>query len=191
MRGTKSCVALNWYASAQQLFTGEDQEDEGENGILPHGNTQQPDFGFNYYLKDGLKASASYGRNSARHPQLECLDLWDCLALCCAPGPRGRPMKMRNGIAHSGYRGSVLRRCGRPLRRKSDGPSPAASVTSNDDPDAMRVEGEKRYHANCGRCHAAPHKFPPRMMATIVRHMRVRAMITDEDMRLVLYYMTQ
>jgi hypothetical protein len=29
------------------------------------------------------------------------------------------------------------------------------------------------------------------MMATIMRHMRVRATITDEDMRLVLYYMTQ
>jgi cytochrome c5 len=56
---------------------------------------------------------------------------------------------------------------------------------------AMRLEGEKRFRANCGRCHAAPQKFPPRMMATIVRHMRVRATITDEDMRLVLYYMTQ
>ena len=29
------------------------------------------------------------------------------------------------------------------------------------------------------------------MMATVLRHMRVRATITDEDMRLVLYYMTQ
>ena len=57
--------------------------------------------------------------------------------------------------------------------------------------DAMRLEGEKRFHANCGRCHAAPQKFPPRMMATIVRHMRVRATISDEDMRLVLYYLTQ
>ena len=57
--------------------------------------------------------------------------------------------------------------------------------------DAMRLEGEKRFHANCGRCHTAPQKFPPRMMATIVRHMRVRATITDEDMRLVLYYLTQ
>ena len=57
--------------------------------------------------------------------------------------------------------------------------------------DAMRIEGEKRFRANCGRCHAAPHKFPPRMMATIVRHMRVRAAITDEDMRQILYYVTQ
>jgi cytochrome c5 len=62
---------------------------------------------------------------------------------------------------------------------------------SSEQADAMRLEGEKRFRANCGRCHAAPQKFPPRMMATIVRHMRVRATITDEDMRLVLYYMTQ
>jgi len=54
-----------------------------------------------------------------------------------------------------------------------------------------RFEGEKRYRANCGRCHMAPHKFPPRMMATIVRHMRVRATITDEDMRFILRYMTE
>ncbi|HEY6767314.1 MAG TPA: cytochrome c [Candidatus Sulfotelmatobacter sp.] len=59
------------------------------------------------------------------------------------------------------------------------------------DPDAMRLEGEKRFRANCGRCHAAPQKFPPRMMATVLRHMRVRALITDEDRRLVLFYMTQ
>jgi mono/diheme cytochrome c family protein len=54
-----------------------------------------------------------------------------------------------------------------------------------------RYEGEKRYRANCGRCHMAPHKFPPRMMATIVRHMRVRATITDEDMHYILRYMTE
>jgi len=55
----------------------------------------------------------------------------------------------------------------------------------------IRVEGEKRFRTNCGRCHMPPHKFPPRMMGTIVRHMRVRALITDEDMRYILAYMTQ
>jgi mono/diheme cytochrome c family protein len=65
------------------------------------------------------------------------------------------------------------------------------TVRSSSQADEMRTEGEKRFRANCGRCHAAPEKFPPRMMATIIRHMRVRATITDEDMRLVLYYMTQ
>ena len=64
-------------------------------------------------------------------------------------------------------------------------------VRTADESEAMRVQGEQRFRTNCSRCHAAPHKFPPRMMATIVRHMRVRATITDEDMRLILFYMTQ
>ena len=57
--------------------------------------------------------------------------------------------------------------------------------------ETMRIEGEKRFHANCGRCHAAPSKFPPRMMATVLRHMRVRATVTAEDQRFILFYMTQ
>jgi len=66
--------------------------------------------------------------------------------------------------------------------------SPVVHAT---DADTMRTQGEQRFRANCGRCHAAPQKFPPRAMATVLRHMRVRATITDEDMRLVLFYMTQ
>jgi mono/diheme cytochrome c family protein len=75
---------------------------------------------------------------------------------------------------------------------KSETASAAVPVAhSTAEANAMRIQGEQRFRANCGRCHAAPQKFPPRMMATIVRHMRVRATITDEDMRLVLFYMTQ
>jgi cytochrome c5 len=73
--------------------------------------------------------------------------------------------------------------------RNNNPTTPVAQSTAQ--ADTMRLEGEKRFRANCGRCHAAPQKFPPRMMATIVRHMRVRATITDEDTRLVLFYMTQ
>ena len=72
--------------------------------------------------------------------------------------------------------------------------APSSSVGSSKavhDATYSRFEGEKRYRANCGRCHMAPHKFPPRMMATIVRHMRVRATITDEDMQFILRYMTE
>jgi cytochrome c5 len=68
-------------------------------------------------------------------------------------------------------------------------PTAAASHAPQDDP--IRLEGEKRFRANCGRCHAAPPRFAPRMMATIVRHMRVRATITDQDAHLILHYMTQ
>jgi mono/diheme cytochrome c family protein len=68
---------------------------------------------------------------------------------------------------------------------------PPASRDVGGDERLARLEGEKRFRTNCGRCHQPPHKFPPRVMATAIRHMRVRAMITDEDMKFILRYMTQ
>jgi cytochrome c5 len=75
----------------------------------------------------------------------------------------------------------------------TDSASGSVSGTSKavHDAAASRFEGEKRYRANCGRCHMAPHKFPPRMMATIERHMRVRATLTDEDVKYIVRYMTE
>lgn len=75
--------------------------------------------------------------------------------------------------------------------KSSDSTTANAAPDHAPQDDPLRLEGEKRFHSNCGRCHAAPPKFPPRMMATIIRHMRVRATFTDEDMRLILHYMTQ
>jgi mono/diheme cytochrome c family protein len=70
--------------------------------------------------------------------------------------------------------------------------SATASAPANAAQDeSLHMEGEKRFRSNCGRCHVAPSKFPPRMMATIVRHMRVRASLTNDDMRLILRYMTE
>ena len=77
---------------------------------------------------------------------------------------------------------------GVPEGKKDVSGTPVVQSSSAGD---MRVEGERRFHANCGRCHATPQKFPPRMMATVLRHMRVRATITTEDRRLILFYMTQ
>lgn len=74
---------------------------------------------------------------------------------------------------------------------KSALPHDDAAAPAIHDNHALRLEGEKRFRANCGRCHMAPPKFPPRAMATILRHMRVRALITDEDRRLILRYMTE
>lgn len=67
----------------------------------------------------------------------------------------------------------------------------SATAPANAQGENMRAEGEKRFRSNCGRCHTAPPKFSPGMTATIVRHMRVRAVITDQDMRLILRYMTE
>ena len=69
--------------------------------------------------------------------------------------------------------------------------APAAATAPAVQDENLHLEGEQRYRANCARCHAAPPKFSPRMMATIVRHMRVRAIITDQDMHLILRYMTE
>lgn len=74
-----------------------------------------------------------------------------------------------------------------PVVHASAAPSPAASQEEA----RWRLEGEKRFATNCGRCHQAPHKYPPRVMATAIRHMRVRATITDDDMRYILRYITQ
>jgi mono/diheme cytochrome c family protein len=63
--------------------------------------------------------------------------------------------------------------------------------TVAEEKEIARVEGEQRFRTNCGRCHQVPHRFPARMMGTIVRHMRVRAMLTEEDMKLILAYMTE
>jgi len=72
-----------------------------------------------------------------------------------------------------------------------DSASATATAPATAQDENMRTEGEKRFRSNCARCHTSPPKFPPRMMATIVRHMRVRAVITDQDMRLILRYMTE
>jgi mono/diheme cytochrome c family protein len=70
----------------------------------------------------------------------------------------------------------------------SAGKVAAPSLSSAED---LRAEGETRFRANCGRCHQSPHRFPPRMVMTIERHMRVRATLTEEDMRAIVAYLTQ
>ena len=47
---------------AQQLFAGQISEGDAAEYGLPDVNTREADFGLNYYLQDGLKATASYGR---------------------------------------------------------------------------------------------------------------------------------
>ncbi len=87
--------------------------------------------------------------------------------------------------------GSATSTTGRATSTPAPSPSSTKPAPVVADDAALRIEGEQRFRTNCGRCHMAPHKFAPRTMATVVRHMRVRAMITDEDMRLILRYLTQ
>ncbi len=47
------------------------------------------------------------------------------------------------------------------------------------------------YRSNCTRCHLAPRRFPERKMATIMRHMRIRANLTEEEAKGILRFLTQ
>jgi cytochrome c5 len=54
---------------------------------------------------------------------------------------------------------------------------------------ASSSEGEKRFQENCGRCHQAPQELSPREVKAVIRHMRVRAMLSAEDEQLILKYL--
>lgn len=44
-----------------------------------------------------------------------------------------------------------------------------------------QTEGERIFAQNCSRCHNAPEGFSPRITGTVVRHMRVRAQLSQHD----------
>jgi cytochrome c5 len=48
--------------------------------------------------------------------------------------------------------------------------------------------GERVFQQNCFRCHNAPEGFSPRITGTIVRHMRVRASLSQHDEQALLKY---
>ena len=51
------------------------------------------------------------------------------------------------------------------------------------------VDPDDAYKNNCMRCHSAVPQYSPRMTATIVMHMRVRANMTAEESRAILQYL--
>ena len=58
---------------AEQFFSGSISSDDAQAIGLPTANTREGEFGLNYYLKDGLKALASYGRQFS---SVGNLNLW-------------------------------------------------------------------------------------------------------------------
>ncbi len=49
-------------------------------------------------------------------------------------------------------------------------------------------EGERVFAANCSRCHTTPDGFSQRISGTIVRHMRVRASLSEQDEKTLLRF---
>jgi mono/diheme cytochrome c family protein len=63
-------------------------------------------------------------------------------------------------------------------------PSPQQATTAATNP------GERAFRANCGRCHNPPEQLSPRISGTVLRHMRVRALLSPQDERDILKYLT-
>ncbi len=53
------------------------------------------------------------------------------------------------------------------------------------------IDPDEAYKNNCMRCHSAVRQYSPRMTATIVAHMRVRANLTAEETQAILQYLTE
>lgn len=49
-------------------------------------------------------------------------------------------------------------------------------------------EGGRVFIQNCSRCHNPPDGFSPRISESIVRHMRVRANLSEKDAKAVLRF---
>ena len=71
---------------------------------------------------------------------------------------------------------------GRPAQKKSTSQKPIAGT-------AVDGPGERKFQANCGRCHTAPEAISPRITGTVLRHMRVRASLSVEDEQDILHYL--
>jgi cytochrome c5 len=50
-------------------------------------------------------------------------------------------------------------------------------------------EGQRVFDRNCARCHNSPNGFSPRITGTIVRHMRVRANLSEHDEKVLLRFL--
>jgi cytochrome c5 len=74
------------------------------------------------------------------------------------------------------------------LARPGQHPDGAKTSTTASTKTTDRKEGEKRFQENCGRCHHPPESISPREVKAVLRQMRVRAMLTAEDERLILKY---
>lgn len=68
------------------------------------------------------------------------------------------------------------------------GKAPKNSTVKNQ---AVRQQsaGERVFQQNCSRCHNAPEGFSPSISGTIVRHMRVRASLSQHEEEELLHFL--
>ena len=57
-------------------------------------------------------------------------------------------------------------------------------------PKQAASEGEKLFETNCLRCHKPPDDLSPRAAKAVLRHMRVRANLSEKDEQAILQYIS-
>ena len=73
-------------------------------------------------------------------------------------------------------------------------PAPNSSASTHSTPKPTAKKGltpDQVYKANCTRCHAELPTMDARRTATIIRHMRVRANLTEREARAIFEYLNK
>lgn len=83
---------------------------------------------------------------------------------------------------------AILPLCAQPRARKAGSQAPPAQSNHASSP-ADSSPGERVLKQNCSRCHDAPQGFSPRISGTLIRHMRVRAALSERDEKQILSFL--
>ena len=67
--------------------------------------------------------------------------------------------------------------------------APATKPAAKPDLTKQADVGQRKFDANCGRCHSFPEQLSPSLTGTVVRHMRVRANLSAEDEKDILRFL--
>jgi mono/diheme cytochrome c family protein len=76
-----------------------------------------------------------------------------------------------------------------PQSQSKDRQPPTQNHAPANDSAIQHGEGEKKFKQNCSRCHEAPQGFSSRISGTLLRHMRVRALLSEQDERDILRFL--
>lgn len=79
--------------------------------------------------------------------------------------------------------------CGLAAGRNQQPKQTAPAANAQNTASVQAADGEKLFRTHCGRCHNSPESISPREARAVVRHMRVRAVLTTEDEKLILKFL--
>jgi cytochrome c2 len=68
--------------------------------------------------------------------------------------------------------------------------APAAATTKQQTKQTNVSDGEKLFDIHCQRCHKPPEDLSPREAKIVLRHMRVRANLSEADEQAILKYIS-